>query len=43
VYEALLRDDMTCFRCGWMAKNIAGMKVHLEEEWKAERRRMTKE
>jgi len=32
-YEPLLKEDLTCFRCGHTMKNIPTLKVHLQEEW----------
>ncbi|CAL1704540.1 unnamed protein product [Somion occarium] len=32
-YEPLLKENLTCFRCDAMFKNIPTLKSHLEEEW----------
>ncbi|KAG6911482.1 hypothetical protein DXG01_014556 [Tephrocybe rancida] len=32
-YEALLKEELACFRCGSSMKNMPALKTHLEEEW----------
>lgn len=32
-FEALLRQDLTCFHCSSTLKNIPALKEHLQEEW----------
>jgi len=35
-YEPLLKDDLVCWRCGHVLKNMPALKVHLQEEWDKE-------
>jgi aprataxin len=32
-YEPLLKDDLLCWRCGHVMKNMPTLKTHLQEEW----------
>lgn len=32
-YEPLLKDELLCWRCGHIFKNIPTLKAHLQEEW----------
>ena len=32
-YEAILKSDLECFRCGEVSPNMPALKAHLEEEW----------
>jgi len=32
-YEPLLKDDLSCWRCGKDMKNMPTLKAHLQEEW----------
>lgn len=32
-YEPLLKDDLVCWRCGHVLKNMPTLKAHLQEEW----------
>ncbi|TFK29881.1 HIT-like protein [Coprinopsis marcescibilis] len=32
-YEALLKEGLTCWKCGSEMKNIPSLKEHLQEEW----------
>jgi aprataxin len=32
-YEALLKEDLSCFHCGSEMKNMPSLKDHLQEEW----------
>jgi aprataxin len=38
-YEPLLKDDLSCWRCGEGMKNMPTLKAHLQEEWDNERKR----
>jgi len=51
-YESLLKDDLACWRCGHVLKNMPTLKIHLQEDWdkeakaekvKLERKRKRKE
>jgi len=35
-YEPLLKDDLVCWRCGHVFKNMPTLKIHLQEEWDKE-------
>ena len=35
-YEPLLKDDLVCWRCGNVFKNMPTLKTHLQEEWDVE-------
>jgi len=35
-YEPLLKDDLVCWRCGHILKNMPTLKAHLQEEWDKE-------
>jgi len=35
-YEPLLKDDLVCWRCGHVLKNMPTLKAHLQEEWDQE-------
>ncbi|KIM87013.1 hypothetical protein PILCRDRAFT_815447 [Piloderma croceum F 1598] len=35
-YEPLLKDDLVCWRCGHVFKNMPTLKTHLQEEWDKE-------
>jgi len=35
-YEPLLKDDLVCWRCGHVLKNMPTLKAHLQEEWDKE-------
>jgi aprataxin len=35
-YEPLLKDDLVCWRCGHVLKNMPTLKTHLQEEWDKE-------
>lgn len=35
-YEPLLKDDLVCWRCGHVFKNMPTLKAHLQEEWDQE-------
>ncbi|KAL0579953.1 aprataxin-like protein [Marasmius crinis-equi] len=35
-YEALLKEDLSCFHCGKTMKNIPTLKEHLQQEWDAQ-------
>jgi hypothetical protein len=35
-YEPLLKDDLVCWRCGHVLKNMPALKAHLQEEWDKE-------
>jgi len=35
-YELLLKDDLVCWRCGQVLKNMPMLKTHLQEEWDKE-------
>jgi aprataxin len=32
-YEPLLKEDLSCWKCGSGFKNIPQLKAHLQEEW----------
>jgi aprataxin len=32
-YEPLLKEDLSCWRCGHAMKNMPTLKNHLQEEW----------
>jgi C2HE / C2H2 / C2HC zinc-binding finger len=36
-YEPLLKDKLSCWRCGQEMKNMPAMKAHLQEEWEKEK------
>ena len=38
-YEALLKEDLVCWRCHSEFKNIPQLKAHLQEEWDKEANR----
>jgi len=40
-YESLLKEDLACFHCNHVSKNMPQLKQHIEEEWNklAERER----
>lgn len=33
LYEALLKEDISCFHCGSTMKNLPALKSHLQDEW----------
>ncbi|KAK1232970.1 aprataxin-like protein [Marasmius sp. AFHP31] len=35
-YEALLKEDLTCFHCDKSMKNIPTLKEHLQQEWNSQ-------
>jgi aprataxin len=35
-YDPLLKEDLVCWRCGHMLKNMPTLKTHLQEEWDKE-------
>jgi aprataxin len=35
-YEPILKEDLSCWRCGHVMKNMPTLKAHLEEEWDKE-------
>lgn len=37
-YSAMLKSDMTCFKCGQTIRDIPTLKAHLEAEWRKERK-----
>ncbi|KAJ7097980.1 HIT-like domain-containing protein, partial [Mycena belliarum] len=38
-YEAMLKEDLSCWRCNTHMKTIPALKSHLQEEWDAEAKR----
>ncbi|KAH9951992.1 HIT-like domain-containing protein, partial [Amylocystis lapponica] len=38
-YEPLLKEDLSCWRCGEELKNMPKLKAHLQEEWDVEAKR----
>lgn len=41
-HELRLKDDLVCFHCGEMMKNMPTLKNHLQKEFDALRKRETK-
>ena len=40
-YEPLLKEDLRCWKCQSIQKNIPTLKAHLQEEWDKEKRKAT--
>jgi aprataxin len=38
-YEAMLKEDLACWRCNASMKNMPTLKSHLQEEWDKEAKR----